>query len=83
MAEAAEEGLPKEGFINGAMVGNVLTMYLLGVYTLKRGKLSPWEAMDRVMAVGKTMEKGRGAMVSLKKKFGKSGADGDDEGESK
>ena len=83
MAEAAEEGLPKEGLINGSMVGNVLTMYLLGVYTLKRGKLAPWEAMDRVMAVGKTMEKGRGAMVSLKKKLGLSGAGKDDSGEGK
>lgn len=55
----AEETKPK--MMDGAMMNDVITLYLYGVYALKKGRLTPPEAMKKVVQLARVMEKA-GAM---------------------
>jgi len=57
MAEEQEADEQKPGMMDGAMLNQVITMYLYGHYMFKKGRLSPPEAMDKVMKLAQVMEK--------------------------
>lgn len=62
----AEETKPK--MMDGAMMNDVITLYLYGVYALKKGRLTPPEAMEKVMQLARGMEKA-GAMGEAVRKW--------------
>lgn len=70
MAEEAEEAdAPKPGMMDGAMLNQVITMYLYGCYMMKKGQLSPPEAMDKVMKLAQVMETAGTAGQKIKAQF--------------
>ncbi|MBT3606162.1 MAG: hypothetical protein HOE48_01005 [Candidatus Latescibacteria bacterium] len=69
MADEQEEEAPKPGMMDGAMLNQVITMYLYGCYMFKKGRLSPPEAMEKVMKLAQVMEKAGTAGQKIKEKL--------------
>jgi hypothetical protein len=56
-SQEAEAEAPKPGIMDGAMLNQVITLYLYGCYMFKKGRLTPFEAMEKVVKLSKMMEK--------------------------
>ena len=70
MAEEQEEIQEiKEPLFDGSMLNDFITLYLYGVYTFKKGRLTPPEAMQKVVQLSQTMEKAGGISNELKKRL--------------
>ena len=55
--EQDQQPEPKESLIDGSVMNEVITMYLYGIYAFRRGRLTPPQAMEKVMQMARAMEK--------------------------
>ena len=69
MAEQKEPQEIKEPLFDGPMLNNFITLYLYGVYTFRKGRLTPPEAMQKVVQLSQTMEKAGGISIEVKKRL--------------
>ncbi len=65
MAEEQKQPEQKKPLIDGAMIGDIMTIVLLGSYSLRRGRLTPNAAMQELMAIGRNLEKSKKVGVSI------------------
>ncbi|MFT5369657.1 MAG: hypothetical protein ACI8V2_004635 [Candidatus Latescibacterota bacterium] len=69
MSEQEEPQEIKEPLFDGTMLNHVITLYLYGVYTFKKGRLTPPEAMQKVMQLAQMMEKAGDIGNEVKKRL--------------
>jgi hypothetical protein len=69
MSEQEEPQKIEEPLFDGSMLNDFITLYLYGVYTLKKGRLTPPEAMQKVMQMAQMMEKAGDISNGVKKRL--------------
>ncbi len=57
MAESGEQAELKKPLIDGSVVNQVVTLYLFGIYTLRRGRLSPPDSMEKVLQMTRFVDR--------------------------
>ncbi|MDP6038115.1 MAG: hypothetical protein QGG64_06165 [Candidatus Latescibacteria bacterium] len=69
MADREEPQESKEPLFDGSFLNDFITLYLYGVYTFRKGQLTPPEAMQKVVQMSQTMEKAGDLSNRVKKRL--------------
>ena len=69
-SQSPETEAHKPGMMDGAMMNQVITLYLYGCYILKNGRMTPPEAMEKVVQLSKMMDKAGSMSKRIQSKIG-------------